>query len=29
MLMRHYMSEVYFNARGNSVRMSKVLRNGA
>jgi serine/threonine-protein kinase RsbW len=28
MLMRHYMSEVYFSARGNSVRMSKVLRNG-
>jgi serine/threonine-protein kinase RsbW len=28
MLMRHYMNEVAFNARGNSVRMSKVLRNG-
>jgi hypothetical protein len=28
MLMRHYMSEVSFNDRGNSVRMSKVLRNG-
>jgi serine/threonine-protein kinase RsbW len=28
MLMRHYMTEVTFNSRGNSVRMSKVLRNG-
>ena len=28
MLMRHYMSEVAFNARGNAVTMSKVLRNG-
>jgi serine/threonine-protein kinase RsbW len=28
MLMRHYMSEVSFNGRGNSVRMAKVLRNG-
>jgi serine/threonine-protein kinase RsbW len=28
MLMRHYMSEVGFNGRGNSVRMAKVLRNG-
>jgi serine/threonine-protein kinase RsbW len=28
MLMRHYMSEVSFNPRGNCVRMSKVLRNG-
>jgi serine/threonine-protein kinase RsbW len=28
MLMRHYMTEVVFNDRGNSVRMSKVLRNG-
>jgi serine/threonine-protein kinase RsbW len=28
MLMRHYMSEVNFNPQGNSVRMSKVLRNG-
>ena len=27
-LMRHYMSEVDFGTRGNSVRMSKVLRNG-
>jgi serine/threonine-protein kinase RsbW len=27
MLMRHYMSEVAFSARGNCVRMSKVLRN--
>jgi serine/threonine-protein kinase RsbW len=27
-LMRHYMSEVDFGNRGNSVRMSKVLRNG-
>jgi serine/threonine-protein kinase RsbW len=28
MLMRHYMTEVYFTGRGNSVRMAKVLRNG-
>jgi serine/threonine-protein kinase RsbW len=28
MLMRHYMSEVAFNARGNAVTMSKVFRNG-
>jgi serine/threonine-protein kinase RsbW len=28
MLMRHYMSEVHYNERGNSVTMSKVLRNG-
>ena len=28
MLMRHYMSEITFNERGNSVTMSKVLRNG-
>jgi serine/threonine-protein kinase RsbW len=28
MLMRHYMNEVSFNGRGNSVRMYKVLRNG-
>jgi serine/threonine-protein kinase RsbW len=28
MLMRHYMSEVHFNERGNSVRMAKVHRNG-
>lgn len=28
MLMRHYMSEVAFNERGNSVIMAKVLRNG-
>jgi len=28
MLMRHYMTEVSFGARGNSVRMAKVLRNG-
>jgi serine/threonine-protein kinase RsbW len=28
MLMRHYMNEVSFNGRGNSVRMAKVLRNG-
>jgi len=28
MLMRHYMSEVQYNARGNVVSMSKVLRNG-
>ena len=27
-LMRHYMSEVDFGTRGNTVRMSKVLRNG-
>ena len=26
MLMRHYMSEVSFNGRGNSVRMAKVLK---
>jgi len=28
MLMRHYMTEVSFSGRGNSVRMAKVLRNG-
>jgi serine/threonine-protein kinase RsbW len=28
MLMRHYMSEVSFSSQGNSVRMSKVPRNG-
>src|SRR5262245_21659081 len=28
MLMKHYMSEVVFGAEGNSVRMSKVARNG-
>jgi serine/threonine-protein kinase RsbW len=28
MLMRHYMSEVQYNDRGNAVVMSKVLRNG-
>ena len=28
MLMRHYMTEVSFNERGNSVLMSKALRNG-
>jgi serine/threonine-protein kinase RsbW len=28
MLMRHYMNEVTFNARGNSVSMNKILRNG-
>jgi serine/threonine-protein kinase RsbW len=28
MLMRHYMTEVNFTGRGNSVRMAKVLRNG-
>jgi len=28
MLMRHYMSEVQYNARGNAVSMSKVFRNG-
>jgi len=28
MLMRHYMTEVAFNERGNSVIMSKALRNG-
>jgi serine/threonine-protein kinase RsbW len=28
MLMRHYMSEVTFNERGNCVRMSKCRRNG-
>jgi serine/threonine-protein kinase RsbW len=28
MLMRHYMTEVSFHGRGNSVRMFKVLRNG-
>jgi serine/threonine-protein kinase RsbW len=27
-LMRHYMSEVDFGGRGNSVRMTKFLRNG-
>jgi serine/threonine-protein kinase RsbW len=28
MLMRHYMTQVDFGPRGNSVRMSKVARNG-
>src|SRR5260370_3871390 len=28
MLMRHYMSEVRYNDRGNAVVMSKVFRNG-
>ena len=28
MLMRHYMTEITFNERGNSVLMSKALRNG-
>jgi serine/threonine-protein kinase RsbW len=28
MLMKYYMSEVVFGPRGNSVRMSKVSRNG-
>ena len=28
MLMRHYMNEVLYNERGNSVRMSKQRRNG-
>jgi len=28
MLMRHYMTDVNFNPRGNSVQMSKVLANG-
>jgi serine/threonine-protein kinase RsbW len=28
MLMRHYMTEVHFNERGNGVIMSKALRNG-
>ena len=28
MLMRHYMTEVVFNDRGNCVSMTKVLRNG-
>jgi serine/threonine-protein kinase RsbW len=28
MLMRHYMTEVAFNDRGNSVVLSKTLRNG-
>jgi serine/threonine-protein kinase RsbW len=28
MLMKHYMSEVDFNERGNSVRMAKIMRNG-
>lgn len=28
MLMRHYMTEVAYNSRGNSVRMWKNLRNG-
>jgi serine/threonine-protein kinase RsbW len=28
MLMRHYMSEVQYNDRGNAVVMSKVFRNG-
>ena len=26
MLMRHYMTDVHYNARGNSVSMRKVLR---
>ena len=29
MLMRHYMTEVNYNDRGNSVLMCKVFRNGA
>jgi serine/threonine-protein kinase RsbW len=28
MLMRHYMNEVAYNDRGNSVSMSRVFRNG-
>ena len=28
MLMRHYMTEVAYNGRGNRVTMSKVFRNG-
>jgi serine/threonine-protein kinase RsbW len=28
MLMHHYMTEVHFNEHGNSVSMSKTLRNG-
>jgi serine/threonine-protein kinase RsbW len=28
MLMRHYMNEVVFNSRGNSVLLSRILRNG-
>jgi len=28
MLMRHYMTEVEYNTRGNSVAMAKVFRNG-
>jgi serine/threonine-protein kinase RsbW len=28
MLMRHYMSDVQYNARGNAVTMSKLFRNG-
>jgi serine/threonine-protein kinase RsbW len=28
MLMRHYMSDITFNERGNSVSMCKVARNG-
>src|SRR5262245_26780727 len=28
MLMRHYMTDVAFNERGNSVTLSKALRNG-
>jgi serine/threonine-protein kinase RsbW len=28
MLMRHYMSEVHYNDRGNAVIMSKLFRNG-
>ena len=28
MLMRHYMTEVAYNGRGNAVTMSKVFRNG-
>jgi serine/threonine-protein kinase RsbW len=28
MLMRHYMNEVDFNSRGNSVRLCRILRNG-
>jgi serine/threonine-protein kinase RsbW len=28
MLMRHYMTDISYNSTGNSVRMSKVARNG-
>jgi len=28
MLMRHYMTEVHYSARGNSVAMNRVIRNG-